>query len=292
MISVRRHALTIVAIFLALAIGLVLGVTSSGQSTSDSEAADETTVARLEGIADSLALAVTDERLEDRPVLFVQTPGASEEDVDAVAQAVGAAGGLDAGRILLTEKAFAPDDEEELSSVIDGLPLGGAATPEGADPGMRLGLALSRAAMLDPATSETYLSDDERGDVMTSLADAEFVSYEEGTLRAGGLAVVVAGSDGGVHGTAGERTASLARQLESDSDGVVVASRSGGSAADGAVSELRGLGDTGVTTVDNVASAPGRLAVVLGLAEQLDDGSGAYGLRSNADAAVPTVPAP
>ncbi|WP_168169084.1 copper transporter, partial [Dietzia sp. HMSC21D01] len=97
----RRHVLTLVAVFLALAVGVVLGSTSVATSIRDAVVdREETTAARLEAAQDDLAAerravdrldglaadltpAVLDGRLDGRPVLIVVAPGAAEEDVTA-----------------------------------------------------------------------------------------------------------------------------------------------------------------------------------------------------------------
>ncbi|WP_159149482.1 copper transporter, partial [Dietzia lutea] len=97
----RRHVLTLVAVFLALAVGVVLGSTSVATSIRDAVVdREETTAARLEAaqadlaaerraverlddLAGDLTPTVLDGRLDGRPVLIVVAPGAAEEDVTA-----------------------------------------------------------------------------------------------------------------------------------------------------------------------------------------------------------------
>ena len=56
MISLRRHVLTLAAVFLALAVGVVLGSTSVASSIRDAVVDDEeTTAARLDSAQDELA---------------------------------------------------------------------------------------------------------------------------------------------------------------------------------------------------------------------------------------------
>ena len=96
MISLRRHVLTLVAVFLALAVGVVLGSTSVATSVRDAVVdREETTAGRLESAEQDLSRkrleserlnsmvgdltpAVADGRLSGRPVLVVVAPGASQ----------------------------------------------------------------------------------------------------------------------------------------------------------------------------------------------------------------------
>ena len=106
MISLRRHVLTLVAVFLALAIGVVLGSTTVTTSIHDalvdrqeSTAAQleqalaerdtaERQAERLDGLAAAVRPVVTDKVLDKRPVLMLLTPGVDEDTAKAVRTAV------------------------------------------------------------------------------------------------------------------------------------------------------------------------------------------------------------
>jgi len=73
---------------------------------------------------------------------------------------------------------------------------------------------------------------------------------------------------------------------------VVIAGQEGSESAQvGAVGVVRGdtAASAAVTTIDNVDMPSGRLAAVLGLAEQDGGGSGRYGIAVTAEAMVPTL---
>ena len=136
MISLRRHVLTLVAVFLALAVGVVLGSTSVATSIRDAVVErEETTAARLEASQEDLAAeriavdrldslagdltpVVVDGRLDGRPVLTIVAPGASDEDVSAAREVIDAAGGIDAGRVTLTDMAVDPEADAELQALV------------------------------------------------------------------------------------------------------------------------------------------------------------------------------
>lgn len=179
MISLRRHVLTLVAVFLALAVGVVLGSTSVATSIRDAVVeGEETTTARLESAQDDLAAqrlaterldslagdltpTVVGGRLDGRPVLTIAAPGASDDDVTAARQVVGDAGGIDAGRVTLTNKAVDPQADAELEALVANLPIGTAPEAD-ADLGTQLGTALGRAAMLRAEDAQPHLDDDDR----------------------------------------------------------------------------------------------------------------------------------
>lgn len=235
----------------------------------------------------TLAPAVLDGRLEGRPVLLVVAPGASGEDVDAVRETIAAAGALDAGRVTVTSKAVDPDSDSELEALVANLPIGSAPAAD-ADLGTQLGIALGRASLLRNEDAEPHLDDDDRATVLTTLADAEMIEFEPGTLRPGQVAVVVTGS--GEEESTAVRSAALARALDRQGAGVVVVSRVGNAADGDAVIVLRSTGEDGVSTVDNIGADAGRLATALAVAEQLEREQGHYGLRADAGAAAPSLP--
>lgn len=304
MISLRRHVLTLVAVFLALAIGVVLGSTSVASSIRDAVVdREETTAARLEaaeddlarqrhalqqldGMAGSLGAEVLDGALENRPVLVVVAPGAHGEDVDAVADTLRFAGAVDAGRITLTDRAVDPATDAEIQSLVSNLPIGDAPAAD-ADLGTQLGTAVGRSALLRTEDAQPHLEDEDRATVLTTLADADVISFESGTIRPGQLVLVVTGPD--EDESTAVRLSALARALGSEGAGAVVAAQLGESAGHDAVTALRATGEEAVSTVDNVGSRAGRLATGLALAEQLDRGQGHYGLRADSDAAVPAT---
>ncbi|WP_354054082.1 copper transporter [Dietzia sp. 2505] len=305
MISLRRHVLTLVAVFLALGLGVVLGSTSVATSIRDAVVdREETTAAQLEStraesaerrlavdrlddMAGELARPVLDGTLEGRPVLVVVAPGASDEDVSAAVDVISTAGGLAAGRVTLTDKAVDPDADAEVQALVANLPIGEAPATD-ADLGTQLGTALGRAGLLRTEDAEPHLDDGDRETVLTTLSDAGLVEFEPGTLRPGQLALVVTGP-GETESTA-VRVASFARALDREGAGAVVSAELTGAQGYNAVTVLRSSGEDGVSTVDSAGSDAGRLATGLALAEQLARGQGHYGLRPDATAAVPSLP--
>ena len=305
MISLRRHVLTLVAVFLALAMGVVLGSTSVATSIRDAVVEREETTAtrletaedelgrsrlaqaRLDALAGSLSPSVLEGRLEDRPVLVVVTPGASDEDVRAAVETIAAAGGIDAGRVRLTDRAVDPAVDSELQALVANLPIGDAPAAD-SDLGTQLGTALGRAGLLRAEDAEPHLDDEDRSTVLTTLADADIIDFEPGTLRPGQLTLVVTGS--GEQESTAVRVAALARTLDREGAGVVVGAELGKSEGHDAVTVLRSSGEEDVSTIDFLGTDAGLLAAGLALAEQLDRGQGHYGLKSDAVSAAPSLP--
>lgn len=307
MISLRRHVLTLVAVFLALAIGVVLGSTSVATSVRDAVVDKEETttsrlkaaegelnrerftVDRLDAMAGALSPEVLAGVLSERPVLVVVAPGADESDVDAAVTSIREAGAVDAGRITLGDRAFDPAADAELEALVANLPIGTAPATD-ADLGTQLGTALGRASLLRAEDAKPHLSDDDRSTVLTTLADAEVISFEPGTIRPGQLVLVVTGP--GEQESTAVRIAAFARTLDREGSGVVVSVQLNDQGGHDAVTALRSTGEDGVSTLDHAGTETGHLATALALAEQLKRGHGHYGLFPDASGAVPIPPTP
>ena len=103
MITLRHHLLTIVAVFLALAAGIVLGggplsdvgptVATSGQEQEAAPVEDRAQTDYTESVVSALGPATVAGRLAERSVALVTVPGADEQVVTALAEQVSAAGG-------------------------------------------------------------------------------------------------------------------------------------------------------------------------------------------------------
>ena len=98
-------------------------------------------------------------------------------------------------------------------------------------------------------------------------------------------------STGGSEADRAATVAYLANQLEQSASGVVRRRphRLANGDRHGRRHPRRHRASANVTTVDNVDTATGRLAAVLGLVEQNGGGVGRYGFGSNAQAQVPTL---
>ena len=118
MITLRHHLLTIVAVFLALAAGIVLGggplsdvgptaATSSGEADT-APAADRAQTDYTESVVSALGPATVSGRLADRSVAVVTVPGADEQVVTALTEQVTAAGGTVSARYDLSADIVDP----------------------------------------------------------------------------------------------------------------------------------------------------------------------------------------
>ncbi|WP_199434902.1 copper transporter [Qaidamihabitans albus] len=310
MISLRYHIVSIAAVFLALAVGVVLGSTAlngtllSGLSDEKSELANRVTdleaerntlnarLADADAFAGSVGGKVVDGLLDKRSVILVTTEGAKPADRDAIKELVGQAGASVTGEVQLTSSFADPGKADQLREVATRLQPAGAQFPTAGDPGTLAGALLGSVLMLDKDSADRQSAPTELTAALSGLADGGFIKPPEDVAPAQ-LAVVLTGGKASGDG-AGDRAATLARfatQLDRAGAGTVLAGDPASAEGTGAVGVARA--DTASTsimsTVDNVGSSAGRVATLLALREQLEGNAGRYGVAGNAEAPAPGV---
>lgn len=310
MISLRYHIISIAAVFLSLAVGVVLGSTTLsgnllsglagdkrelGQRVADTEAENQVLKARLsdaDGFAGSVGPKIVSGRLDKRTVMLVTTEGAKPADRDALKKLIEASGAQVTGEVQLT-KAFAdPRKSDQLTEVVTRLQPSGAKFPTSGGPGTLAGALLGQVLLLDKASAKPQASTGELDAAIAGLTDGGFIKASE-NLRAAQLAVVLTSGKATGDG-AGDQAATIARfatQLDRSGAGTVLAGDLGSASGVGPIDVVRA--DTAatevLTTVDNVNTSAGRVITVLALREQLEGKSGRYGYAGNAQGLAPGV---
>jgi outer membrane murein-binding lipoprotein Lpp len=304
-ISLRYHAVSIAAVFLALALGVVLGASGVSDRLLSAVSAERDDLdGRLRALSaerDDLAAGVraADEfalrvgpaavrgQLDGRSVVLV-TAGAEPADRDAVTALVEAAGGTVTGAVALTPAVGDPGRGDQLRRLTATLLPAGAQLPAAADTGSLLGGLLAPALLEGAPVDEA-----EPGAVLAGLAAAGFVEPGEAPGPAGLVLVLTGGAlDGPDAADAAAVLARTAAQLDGSGPGAVLAGRSGSAGATGAVGVARAdpAVAAGLSTVDDVQRGAGRVSVVLALREQLDGRAGRYGSAGTAaDGAAPAA---
>ncbi|MGV9616717.1 copper transporter [Nocardia xishanensis] len=304
MISLRQHAVSLVAIFLALALGVVLGsqtlaadllsalradkndlraqVDTLGEqhrrSTGEFDAADRF-------IAGS-ANRILGGALDGRPVVVFTTPDADAGDVEAVSKGLATAGAPVVGRIALTDAFTDATEGDRLRTAITNvIPAGAQLRTGGVDQGSMAGDLLGTVLLLDPATAQPRSTPQELGLVLETLRGGGFLAYGDTPVQPAQLAVVVTGEGAkAAEHSQGSNLARFAGGLRGRGAGVVLAGRSGAAEGAGPIASVRSDAAmaTTLTTVDNLDREIGRVTAVLGLTEQLNGGAGRYGTGAKA----------
>ncbi|RCW44724.1 copper transport outer membrane protein MctB [Halopolyspora algeriensis] len=308
MISLRYHTVSIAAVFLALATGVLLGSTSVSEhllsrlgNERDSlrnrvenlhaeRNALRSKVENAHRFGTAIGPLVVQGQLDRHSVVLVTTPEVSAQDREAMAGMLGAAGADVTGTVRLTERFTDPERAGQLRDVLTRLLPAGVQLPVASAPGTLAGGFLGPVTLLDPRTGEARVSAAERAAAFGGLSEGGFVRVSE-ELRPAELAVVLTGDR--AHGDNGTSPAAMiarfTAQMDRSGAGAVLAGWSGSAAGSGAVQAARS--DSGissaVSTVDNADVAAGRVATVLALREQLEDRTGHYGVGGNAQGPVP-----
>lgn len=313
MISLRYHVISIGAVFLALALGVVLGSTTlsdsllsgiSGQKAqlgtqvSDLQAQRNNLNSRL-GDADRFATGVgplaVRGLLTQRTVMLITTPNASPSDVDGLKALLTASGAQVTGRIGLTDAFSDPNRADQLRDLVTQLIPAGAKLPVASDAGTLAGGLLGDLLLLNKANNNPQATSNERAAALTGLASAGFIQPAQQQVLPAQLAVIITG--GAQTGqSAGDRATMLARfatQLQRAGAGTVLAGENGAATGSGPIGVVRADNSASsvLSTVDDFGTAAGRVVTVLALQEQLNGKSGSYGTAGNAASPMPSTSA-
>ncbi|WP_420120656.1 copper transporter [Nakamurella sp.] len=309
MISMRYHIVSLAAVFLALALGIVLGATKlsspllndlrsdnadlTSQQGELSTTNDQLTqrIAADEKFAGSVGALTVRGTLPSTNVVLVTTASADPNDRDAVLSLLNRAGATVTGQIQLTNDFSDPLRADQLRQVAATTLPTGAQLPEVPQAGAVAGGLLS-SVLLAPAGGAPVANAEQGAAVLAALQSAGFITVT-GTPAAGQSVIVLTGAEatGGSEADKAGAVAYFANQLAQTASGVVVAGRTGSEQPTGTIGVIRdntALAGT-VSTVDNVDSDTGRIATVLALVEQNGGGQGQYGFGANASAQSPTL---
>jgi hypothetical protein len=294
-ISLRQHAISLAAVFLALAVGVVLG---SGvlSNTMVSGLRDESRNLHNQintlndqknvlngklGSANAFDIQMAGRMVHDalngKSVVIFRAPDAKDDDVDAVAKIVGQAGGAVTGTVSLTQEFVDANSAEKLRSVVNSsiLPAGAQLSTKLVDQGSQAGDLLGIALLINRDPAVPPVDDAQRDTVLAALRDTGFIGYgNQHVGAANAAAVITGGALGDDAGNQGVSVARFAAALAPHGSGVLLAGRDGSSSGPAAVAVARA--DATVTpvisTVDDVDAGSGRVTAVLGMADLINGG--------------------
>ncbi|MGH3725814.1 MAG: copper transporter [Mycobacterium sp.] len=308
MITLRQHAISLAAVFLALAVGVVLGSGLLNDTLLSGLREDKRTQQRqIEDLNQdknalneklnaasnfdaTMAPRMLKDALNDRKVVLFTTPEADRSDVDGIAQLISAAGGSVSGRIGLTDQFTDANQGERLRTIVNSsiLPAGTQLRTELVDQGSQAGDLVGIVLQIPthkPEEPAPPVTDAQRDTALSALRQSGFITYTDGQVSAGNLAVVVTG--GALPDDAGNKGSTVARfaaALDRRGSGTVLTGRSGSATGIASIAVTRADGSmaSAASSVDDIEMASGRITTVLALREQSDGHSGRYGLGPGA----------
>ena len=315
MIDFRYHLVSIVAVFLALAIGIVVGSTAlkpavlSGlQKTANAEKkridalyAQNRQFQNQLGAAQAYAQAgehlALNGLLDGQRVVLVTAPGFPGGVVTGVTSALTVAGATVTGQVQLQSQFFATGTQPDLDT------LNRQLTPAGVT--LRAGSQQAQAAQLiasailtknGPADPAPGVADAAGKAILSGYAAEGFLSTSGTPAARATLAVVIIPGVPPVTSatsSASQTLVTVAQQLNLADNGTVVAGQLAGSGPGSAIDVMRSAGRPDhFSSVDDADTAIGQIVVAQALYEQMTAGrTGNYGSLASATAAAPS-PAP
>ncbi len=313
MIDFRYHLVSLIAVFLAIALGVIIGTTA----LNDPISADiETRVQTLEqdkrsledriqaldgqldtadGFEQAVAPALVAGALAGRSVLLLATgEDVPDEVVEEVGGLVTDAGGTVGGIVRLQPGYTDPATASGLRTYVTspGIPAG-VQLPTTDDPGQLVAALLGQTLMV-PEPGAAAPDAATVSSVLAGLAALDVLSVESSSVTAADHAVVLTAAGPQGDGSE-ERTATLVElvtALDAAGSGAVVAGTAESALDGGLVAAIRADPEisAAVSTVDNVERAAGRISTVLALGQESQGTSGTYGAGEDTQP-VPPVPA-
>ncbi|MFM6848170.1 MAG: copper transporter [Terrabacter sp.] len=312
MIDFRYHLVSIISVFLALAVGIVLGAgplqANLGDQLSDQVAAlrsekqslnDKlTTSEKLNDASDEFATAVQPRvvagRLTGHRVTVVVMPSADGTMVKNLEEVVHQSGAALTGTVSIGPDWFdsgrAGERDQAGRAGAAALGLDSTATGDALLTGVLTALTVSKTpAGASPA----------RTAALKALVDADLLDSSATELASADVAIIVSGDFAGDDAVVSARSDSiraLVAAFAGSSRATVVAGASTVAAAgqpvtSNAVQAVREKSETAnvAATVDHARSGDGPAAVVLAVEDVLDQRIGHYGVDAGATATVPRV---
>jgi hypothetical protein len=309
-IDFRYHLVSLIAVFLAVALGIVIGTTqlngpvlSNLQSQVTALQTDKRSLEdRTQGLKaqvdtsaafeQAVAPALVKGSLAGHRVLLVMADDQVPQDaIDQVTTLIGNAGGTVGGTIRLQPAYSDPATEAALQSYVTGPGLPPVKLPPVNDTGKLVGALLGQTLMIPKTGSAPGAS--AVSSVLAGLSALKVLTQEGSSVTPSNYAVVLtAGAIQG--GDAAARNATLTdlvTALDAAGSGTVVAGDTASTGSGGLVGVIRNAPtlSAAVSTVDNVGTAAGQISTVLALGPETKGTSGKYGTGQDTQP-VPPVP--
>ena len=306
MISLRTHAISLAAVFLALAIGVALGSGLLSNTVLSGLRDDKQDLQnQINGLVDQknalneklsaagefdgqMSPRILRDSLAGKSVVVFRTPDAADDDVESLSRMVEQAGGTVSGTVALTDEFVNANSAEKLLSVVNSpiVPAGSQLSTKSVDQGSQAGDLLGIALLINRDPKVPAVDDQQRDTVLTALRDTGFITYGTDRIGAANTALIVTG--GGLGDDAGNRGATVARfaaGLAPHGSGTVVVGRDGTASGTAAVAVTRSdpALASSVSTVDDIDAVSGRITTVLALQDLTSGGRpGQYGVGQGA----------
>ena len=317
MIDFRYHLVSIVSIFLALAVGIVLGAgplkedigntltqqttalrSDKAQLRTELDAAKAGTAAR-DAFSAAMAPAILKGQLTGKTVALVIAPGADADLVKNTTSSLVAAGAKVGSAITLTD-AWADPAKRTFRNTLANQLAALVKAPLGASSSDQLAATVLTRAILGGTDQSTELLNASASAALDALKAGELIKVSADLIVPSSSVVFLGGPvKGSSQGDTDARLAAyvqLVRSLDAGGSGAVVATVSNTTnptASADLLAAIRKDSDAVkvASTVDDAELSMGQATLVLTLAQQYAGGVGQYGLAADAKAIAPETTA-
>ncbi|MET7376184.1 copper transporter [Micromonospora arida] len=304
MINFRYHVVSLTAVFLALAIGLVVGTAALNGPVADSLKEQVTglrkdnqqwrqTVSNMEKqlaleeeFAEETSQILLPGTLTARRVAVLSLPN-GRDHTQNVLKKLQQAGATITGQVDLQDKFINPDNNSNLLelAVTAARPTAQTTGLPGNGHGVETSSALLASVLLDRPQGVAPVSDADRRAVLAAYNNAGYLTTDSNKVTASAEAVVVVSGQPYVDKDSDKRDESVVKIAEQfDRTGAIVVAGNG-SVGGNLVGVVRGdpvLAQT-ISTVDNANTVQGQVVTTLALVQQLTEKkAGQYGVGDNA----------
>ena len=205
MISLRTHAISLAAVFLALAIGVALGSGLLSNTVLSGLRDDKQDLQnQINGLVDEknalneklsaagefdgqMSPRILRDSLAGKSVVVFRTPDAADDDVESLSRMVEQAGGTVSGTVALTDEFVNANSAEKLLSVVNSpiVPAGSQLSTKSVDQGSQAGDLLGIALLINRDPKVPAVDDQQRDTVLTALRDTGFITYGADRIGSG-----------------------------------------------------------------------------------------------------------
>jgi hypothetical protein len=306
-INFRYHVVSLTAVFLALAVGLILGTAAlngpvvdkissqvNGLRNTNGQLRDQ--VGELQARAASndefvreAASSLLGGTLTGRSVLMVSGSGADTDDIDRVATMLKTAGATVTGQVRLTKDFTDPTKEDALQDLTARVTPAGVTTLPNDGVGVETASALLATVLLE---NKALITPTDRTRILSAYESLGVVDVDGALATPPTAVVIVAGTPDTGDNADDRNTAfvSVVKQFDVVAGQMVLAAPTAAGSGN-PVAAVRSDGTLAktISTVDGVTLAEGQVATAMALAEQFAGRAGHYGTGKAATARIPSL---
>jgi Copper transport outer membrane protein, MctB len=312
-IDFRYHVVSIVAVFLALTVGIVLGSSLFNEAAvrelhrQANQLRDDNASLHLEKrdlqrdtqyrdeFVRQVAPTLVRDKLAGQPIVIVTLPGADGKVVDGLAKLLtDQSGARVTGQVAIKNEFIDDKQQTTLNTLAAKLKPPAMTLPEGS--AQEAAAAEIAEAVVTSQPSGGDSQDNLAGStILAGLKEGGFLTVKGSPEKRASLAVVVASSGPALSGEEAEKAnqayLAVVAALNRSSRGAVLAGPERSAEDGGVIAALRNAGKAAkdVSSVDIADTEPGRVAVALALVAETQGKSGHYGVHGRTDGPLPPI---